>query len=227
MRLNLASWSERYAALVGRYYEADAVAVIETRVKPGGVMLDVGGNLGFTALVGARRAGPAGTVIYVEPNGALVDRFTRTCRENAIDQVRIVHAALGPERGRVGLGSPGGHEINQVTPDGEIPQLTGDELLADIPAERPLFVKIDIEGYELRALAGLGDALKRPDAQFYVEVTDHWLRQFGGSAKALFALFADAGYRALKTRAMLTGVRYEPIDRPAPEPQYNVLFERP
>jgi FkbM family methyltransferase len=51
----------------------------------------------------------------------------------------------------------------------------GDEVFSDRPADRPIFIKIDVEGWEHKVLLGLERILSRRDVVVTAEITDNWL----------------------------------------------------
>ncbi len=67
------------------------------------------------------------------------------------------------------------------------------------------FVKIDVEGYEQRVLAGFETLLARESVVVFAEITDAWLRDLGGSAEALFDAMRARGFPP--SRRSWTGAR--------------------
>lgn len=167
-------------------------------VSKGQLVFDVGANAGnYTLLlhkIGAR-------VVAVEPQADLASglkaRFSHTSR------VSVVRAALG---GKISKGilrkTPDLNEVASMHPDisqrsrfslchpfsseEEVPVLTLDTLIAEHGT--PSFCKIDVEGYELEVLKGLGTALKLISIEFN--------REFWSETCACLELLArKASYR--------------------------------
>lgn len=66
---------------------------------PGGVVVDVGANIGTHTLAFARRVGPTGHVVAYEPQPCLLDVLRRNLEANEIVHVEVMGAALGGETG--------------------------------------------------------------------------------------------------------------------------------
>jgi len=131
--------------------------------RPGGLVVDVGANIGvFTARAATRGA----RVHAFEPNPGPYDRLLRTVRANKLHvNVTARPVAVGARRGWATLTS---HEAS--TPLGTIvttgaglpvPVVTLDEELADVPHIDLL--KIDTEGSEVDILRGATQVLRRTD----------------------------------------------------------------
>ena len=134
-------------------------------VPSGGLVFDIGANVGHYALLfaslGAR-------VLAVEPQSALVTRLSRRFAHRPL--IHVLHTALGPAPSTATLHkAPGLTEIASLRPDvaarsrfsaehpfsdtETVPVTTLDALVA--AHGRPDFCKIDVEGFELAVLAGL------------------------------------------------------------------------
>src|SRR5204863_3722058 len=61
---------------------------------------------------------------------------------------------------------------------------------------RPLFVKLDVEGFEVRALNGLMQTVRRQLPAVVAEVNDEMLQVNGSSSAQLHSTLADLGYSA-------------------------------
>lgn len=147
-------------------------------IRPGALVFDVGANLGdrtadFLAL-GAR-------VVAVEPQPGLARRLRERfdiastsvpARTPEPARVRVVEAALGPEPGRAELITASYHTVASMSPSW-VERVSASGRFADIrwgatisvhveTCDRliaahglPDFMKIDVEGFEDRVLAGL------------------------------------------------------------------------
>lgn len=78
----------------------------------------------------------------------------------------------------------------------EVPALTLDSLAAQLQLPRVDFIKADIEGWEMRALAGAAGVLEQHRPTLLLEVQDDFLARAGDDRQALFGFLGDLGYRA-------------------------------
>ena len=142
--------------------ESEEHELLAPYLGDGAVFVDIGANIGTYALWAAARVGPAGRVIALEPHPRTFAKleFNRTI--NGAENVRCLNIAAGPETGAATLRFDGGGNVGGASlhTDGGA---TGDadvavsvRPLADILSEQQVdrvdVVKVDVEGYEDRAL---------------------------------------------------------------------------
>lgn len=191
-------------------WEPNVSAVIEGLLGPGDVFLDLGANVGYDALLGARCVGPAGSVVAVEASPATFAALQENLALNAAGNVRPVNAAVSDRAGRVRLYSPTRTNSGRVTTlearggtsTEEIDARTLDEILSDEEAARLRLVKIDIEGAEVPVLRHILARIDRfsPLLAIVAEITPEddpagWADAFEGLRAAGFRAFAiDNGY---------------------------------
>jgi FkbM family methyltransferase len=147
------------------------LAVSETLWRltdPGETVADVGANVGYTAAVAAGRLGGTGTVLCFEAHPKvfeeLRDNLTRWRRLLPGLCLECSHVALSEMTGTLTLAEPPGFEgdwssarvESHPSNDGqtrlEVPAATLDVSLAHVHAIHVL--KVDVEGYEAKVLAG-------------------------------------------------------------------------
>ncbi len=134
-------------------------------IRPGQVVWDVGANVGLFSFAAAAAAGPAGRVLAVEADTALVGLLRRSAAVNhANAPVEVLPAAVSDQvsvarfhvarRNRAtshldgyGTAMAGGVRCTEL-----VPTVTLDWLAAHFPA--PDVLKIDVEVAELAVLAG-------------------------------------------------------------------------
>lgn len=146
-------------------FEPEETRSILNLIKPGDRFLDIGANVGYYTVLAAECVGSTGQVISIEPddtNFEILDANTRIWQQQG--RVKIYRFALSDQAGesRLFLSShnSGMHRLySSVVCTGETIQVSvvrGDDLqLAPLD-----LVKIDIEGFEPRALRGLQETLK-------------------------------------------------------------------
>jgi len=227
MELDMSDWMERCAAITGLFYGFDTTRVLQARLEPGSVFLDIGGNLGFLSLTASALVGEAGRVIYAEPNPHLAARFRASLARNAIRNVEVIEAAIGEHEGETALHVPVHHGKAQLAKGTGISMVTGDSLLRLVPEAAPLFVKIDVEGYEEKILHGMPTIRARANTMFLIEITEAWLSERGGGAKSLIDMMLRDGFCAYHASLSPRGaLRLPEIRAPLPLKQYDLLFAR-
>lgn len=144
----------------GGHEPAVAKALVRL-LKPGDIFWDIGAHVGYVSLIGSRLVGAGGQVHAFEPLQANVGRLREAVRLNAATNL-TVHAVAASDTDGFGLlhehesslmrslveQDPLGEKVTCVTLDAML------ELLGP-----PDLVKIDVEGAELRVLAGAGRML--------------------------------------------------------------------
>jgi FkbM family methyltransferase len=230
IELALDNWMERYAYFSRNYYDPTTMVTLQRLLRAGDFFLDVGANIGMVSLVAAKIVGETGRVIAFEPNVRLAERLERSLKSNKIGNVKVCRLALGDDNSSGYLDVNAQHGTGSLrTGVGEVvPIRRGAEFVGDIPNSARTFVKIDVEGYEQHVLRGFGPFLSRPMTAFFMEVTDSWLRDLGGSASSLFEDMNARGYAAyLPAMDWRSRFSFESISGPISGHQYDVLFIRP
>ncbi|MFO0810547.1 MAG: FkbM family methyltransferase [Gemmataceae bacterium] len=175
-------------------------------------VVDVGANVGYFTLLAARKIGPEGKVLAVEPSRQPADILETALRENGIGQVTLVRCGLGRATGEAVLYDP--HPENHTptmlgdmgTPGTTVQIRTLDELaeahgLPDID-----LLKIDVEGYEPEVLAGakrlLGGGRIRA---ILCEFNEYWLGRNGTTGEAVYRNVINYGYVDQTKHSMVPG----------------------
>jgi FkbM family methyltransferase len=133
---------------LGRY-ERDVQDILAREIRAGDVFFDVGANIGFFAVLAARRGA---RVVAVEPATANADRIRSNAALNRLD-IDVIEAAAWDGNEDVALAAgDSAHEWRTVTGRGTR-AVTLDTL------GRPDVIKMDIEGAEEHAIVGARAAL--------------------------------------------------------------------
>jgi FkbM family methyltransferase len=174
------------------------------------VFYDVGANVGFLTVLGARLVGPRGSVYAFEPVPANAVYVRQNAQANRFSQVQVIEKAVSNFSGKGALNLAkysGGAALAlaSVEPppdvDGtqQVDIVTIDGLIEHHGLKPPAVVKIDVEGAELEVLEGMAATTKRYRPVIIVEVDaaeaeplqrkqaacEQWLRNQGYSVQEL------------------------------------------
>jgi FkbM family methyltransferase len=153
-----ASATER-GALFNPDYNLEELDFLRAQVGSGGTFVDVGANVGTYALVLARHVGSSGKVIAVEPHPVTFARLKFNNLASGMSQTKLVAAAAGPADGALMIETDGdnlgaSHVVTGSAGAGaiKVPSLRLLRILEEAGISKVDALKIDIEGYEDRAL---------------------------------------------------------------------------
>jgi FkbM family methyltransferase len=173
-------------------------------LRPGGLFLDVGANVG-TYTIWAAELGAE--VIALEPAADTFRLLTENIALNGY-QVIAIQAAAGDRCGTARF-TQGLDAINSLAPDGPVVTklVTVDSLIGD---RRVAGMKVDVEGFEFDVLRGASAALAdRRIGLIQLEWNEMSARAVGTDRRPAAELLAGYGYRLY--RAERTG-RLEPAE---------------
>jgi FkbM family methyltransferase len=191
------------------------------RINEGDAVLDAGANIGCFTLRAARRVGPRGLVIAVEPERSNVECLRSNIERNGIENVVVVTKALGGVANErvniVGTGTMASVERMGTAAEYEsapgatstVETTTMDDL-RDMAKRSFDVVKVDIEGSEKAVFSGDGASAAVAAKAVAVEVHD------ADAAELVRSRFTAAGFRHVSGvkleheflgRAMLGGIR--------------------
>jgi FkbM family methyltransferase len=161
----------------------------------GDVFYDIGANVGFFALAGARLVGSGGAVVAFEPVPENVAAIRESLDLNGLANVHVVERAAGRAAGGARLllvedlswshlESQGWHP--RTTDTLEIEVVAIDDLVAEGRLRPPQLVKIDVEGAEMDVLAGMRQTIENHRPAIVCELHD--------TAEAFVAAMDELGY---------------------------------
>ena len=193
------AWGRRLFFALYEFYknlfEAGPIGALRAFVPEGGVVIDAGANVGFFAERFARWVGPAGRVVAIEPEAANFAELARRLGAKGLGQrVDARQAVADAKSGRAHLvlnpDHPGDHRLGEA---GEpVTAVRLDEL---VPAGRAVaLIKVDVQGAEMRVLAGASAILTRDRPALFVEVDPAGLVRYGSSVDGLLGWLAGQGY---------------------------------
>lgn len=183
--------------------ERPVQAALAEHLHAGDTFFDIGGNVGFFTVIGARLVGPAGHVYVFEPVPENAATIRRNLALNHFEHVTLFEKAVAQASGEAALhvsSYSGGAALASV---GEPPELKEtitvslvsiDDLVAQQVVRPPTVVKIDVEGAELDVLRGMAHTLQTFKPVIIYEIDDGAEEPFRAKCDACARLLQAADY---------------------------------
>jgi FkbM family methyltransferase len=197
-RLDAVKWCIYYFG----WFEPQISLAWKALLKPGSRVLDVGGNVGYHALLAAKCVGSHGQVVTFEPSKKIYDQLVRNVRLNEYAQVDCRHAAISNRCGTVKLYFAGANlqgnssimEARKTAVSEDVAALTFNEVGAIIPLAEVDLIKIDVEGAENLVVESLVRFLSdlKESCVIFIEITSSSEKP----AEELLAPFLAFGFSA-------------------------------
>lgn len=188
------------------YFNLDADSskpLLKFLPKQEGLILDIGANIGQTALWIADYLNTASIkIIAFEPVPVTYNKLCRNINLNSFTNITLENIALGKEDGELMMVMPSPFnsgafraltEANKNEAKFKVKQTTLDNYLTS-NNKNVTFIKIDVEGFEYNALLGAEETIKKYLPILFIELSDSNLRSQGYSAKELVQLIRSYGY---------------------------------
>ncbi|MFU1476853.1 FkbM family methyltransferase [Roseovarius sp. C7] len=158
--------------LAGRFYELEELAIIQRYFPLGGRFLDIGANVGNHSVYLAKFL-RASRVAMVEPNPLAIPLLQANIFLNGLEAVcergylgyGLSDGAVETATIRTGNNNLGGARVKEGA--GDVPLRTGDALFGDQAFD---LIKIDVEGMEMKVLAGMRSYLAARPTRIFIEV---------------------------------------------------------
>lgn len=190
----------------GGGFEYESCLFVQKAVAPGSVAVDLGANIGQFTLLLARAVGPAGRVHAFEPSPREGRILAENVRLNAFRNVVIENLAVGERDGsaELHLGRPSQSGFNALDGIHREDLGSGERVRVEVVAfdsywerkglPRLDFIKVDVEGSEIRFLEGAERTLRRYRPTMLIEFSDLTLAKFNRRATDLRATLHRLGY---------------------------------
>lgn len=196
----------REVCFTGVYGPQETLLVREL-LRPGATFVDVGANWGYFTLLASHLVGPEGRVLGLEPDPRLFRVLRENVSRNSLGQARLLRVAAAREAGELTLAgfdeAAGNFGISRIVSHAGAGERTFrvradslDHLLDEEGIGRVELLKMDIEGGEGAALAGLERSLAdRRVARLLVELHPVELAEQGLSVQEIVEALRSGGYR--------------------------------
>lgn len=177
--------------------------LVQTILKDGDTMLDIGAHCGFLSLAGAHAVGPRGNVISVEPTPQTAAILRDNVERLSPADHRVLEMAAWSESGKatmsISADNTGDNRAYQIQGQGhvgevEITRTALDELLLD-NLERLDMIKMDTQGSEFHAILGMRGLIEKFRPVMLMEFWPPGIIQAGSDPDRLLGLIRSLGYQ--------------------------------
>jgi FkbM family methyltransferase len=179
---------------VFRVHEPYTTRLLARCLQPGMTVVDIGCNIGYYALLEAKRVGPTGKVIAIEPEPENARLFVQNVQANGYRNVAFHQIAISDRNGTLPLRiseKSNRHSLSPVpwpTTELQVPIRTLDSLIAEDPPLSVDLVRMDLEGHEVAVLRGMRHTIQRYSPRLVIEIHPdligtHGVVQWLGSLK--------------------------------------------
>ena len=172
------------------WFEKSDLNLFRSIIRPDDTVFDLGANVGPYSISAASRTG--GKVIAVEPASETFELLNKSASQ--FPNMTAIHTAISDKPGTAFLSHGGSSENfklsdNNETQGEKVPLVTIDDIAADHGIESVDIIKMDVEGHELKALAGAKKIIVNGSPIIFYEV-----KHGSDLHPELIDAFKDLGY---------------------------------
>jgi FkbM family methyltransferase len=213
-------------------FEPECLSVWVAYARQSRVVLDIGANTGTYALT-AGAVSQTAQIVAFEPVARIAELARKNVRLNSKSQIEILQVAVGALDGRADIFDPGGDNaysaslnsnfLSQEKNSYPVDVVSIDRLVAQRQWTSVDLVKLDVEGYEEFALAGMRNTIERWRPTFLLEFLND--RESHRPLVEKIEWMLTIGYQLYQLE--VAGIRLSSKIEAAPEGGYNVLLTTP
>ena len=206
MELNIDDYFENN--ILWGFYESKVKQVIQSNLSNGEVFIDIGANIGFFSILGAKLVGESGRVFSYEPNPNCTERINRNIKLNGYENLNVINKAISNITKRQNFFISKQHALSTLkensklmelekTIEVEITSLDQEIINSGIAKESISLIKIDVEGHELFVFEGMQELLGSTKPKIIFENNPLAMKEYGYSLIDIYRDFLKPyGYKA-------------------------------
>lgn len=210
-------------------FEPDSTRLVHKLVKPGMIVADVGANFGYYAIQFSTIVGAAGSVYAFEPSVKFRKRLIDHIQRNRCANVGVVKEGLSDKKENLKL-YVGGDSASLYYWDSDITKaewekirlVTFDSFVDKVKLRRLDFLKVDIDGNEMRFLMGSRKSLQKMKPMILIECNQMALQNAGSDVSELVAHLRGLGYELCSEKTGSAFANNDELYREAKNCAYSV-----
>ena len=159
-----------------RVHEPLATKLLKETLQPGMNAIDVGGNIGYYAMMEARLVGPTGKVVAIEPMPDNSEQLCFNVAKNGYDNIDIHKMAIGDHDGTAVMYITARSNWHSLHPPAEaksemkVRVSSLDSLVLPYNLPSVDLIRMDLEGYEIVVIEGMKKVLEKYGPRLLVEL---------------------------------------------------------
>lgn len=172
-------------------YEPYLTDLMLSKINIGDVVVDIGANIGYDTVLFADKVGKSGKVIAIEPDPTNFEILQKNIKENKLFNVVPVQAALGDVNKKMKI-----YESEENFGDHRMWEEKGrnskdvfcrrlDDLLKELEYEKINFIKMDVQGFEEKVIAGGEKIIEKYKPTIFFEYWPWGAKNAGGDIQKM------------------------------------------
>ena len=189
-------------------WEPNLTAFIRRSLAPDDILIDVGANVGYHTLLGAKYARK---VYAIEASPSIFVRLQENIALNGFENIQVYNIAVSDKVGKLELFNAGNSqnlgatttraskaEARGFLSEGVVDAAPLDQIVPRDDLLNARIIKIDVEGAESHVISGIEHLLPdfSPMTEIVIELNRDAVLEAGSSLDNIFSLFADHGFSA-------------------------------
>lgn len=176
-----------WVASCGRLdHDEYSLPIILEHINEGDVVVDGGAFIGDHTKAYLEKAGDSGVVLAFEPNPKAFQCLIHNC-----PKAKAFNYGLCSHAGEAFLETCENVGASSIGASGEAIKLM---CLDELNLDRLDFIKLDVEGYELKALQGAKGLIEKFRPKMWIEINNWALEKQNTSAREIFTFLLGYGY---------------------------------
>jgi len=151
-------------------------------IKRGDVVLDLGANIGYYALIESGLVGDNGMVYAIEPVSGNFNNLEKNIRLNNIENIKTFRLAVGDQNKDIDIHIHEKGNWSSILPQKGKEYLSSEKIsmvkvddFVKAKNIKPSLVRMDVEGYEYAFLRGMKSIIENYSPQLLIEIHPHIL----------------------------------------------------